>query len=172
MGGRKILLAKEDIEKRVRDLGREIARKYAGKDLIIIGVLKGAWIFMADLVRAMDMDVFCDFVRVASYGGGTESSGEVRLLYWPDVDFKGKRVLVVDDIADTGLTSMFLKQKFMEEGAVSVEFCVLLDKPARRKTDFKPDYVGFTIPDHFVVGYGMDCNESYRNLPHVEIYED
>ncbi len=172
MGGRKILIGREDIEKRVKELGEEISRKYAGEKLIVIGVLKGAWIFMADLVRAMNIDVFCDFVRVSSYGTSTESSGEICLLYWPDLDFSGKRVLVVDDIADTGLTSNFLKQKFLEEGAVSVEFCVLLDKPSRRKTDFKPDYTGFTIPDHFVVGYGMDCNESYRNLPHVEIYQD
>lgn len=172
MGGRKILIGREDIEKRVKELGEEISRKYAGEKLIVIGVLKGAWIFMADLVRAMNIDVFCDFVRVSSYGTSTESSGEICLLYWPDLDFSGKRVLVVDDIADTGLTSNFLKQKFLGEGAVSVEFCVLLDKPSRRKTDFKPDYTGFTIPDHFVVGYGMDCNESYRNLPHVEIYQD
>ncbi len=172
MGGGKILFDKRDIEKRVKELGREISRRYAGEELIVVGVLKGAWIFMADLVRAMDMDVFCDFVRVSSYGSSTESSGEVCLLYWPDLDFKGKRVLVVDDIADTGLTSKFLKQKFLEEGAVSVEFCVLLDKPSRRQTDFKPDYTGFTIPDKFVVGYGMDFNESYRNLPHVEIYQD
>jgi len=172
VGGRKILIGREDIEKRVKELGEEISRKYAGEKLIVIGVLKGAWIFMADLVRAMNIDVFCDFVRVSSYGTSTESSGEICLLYWPDLDFSGKRVLVVDDIADTGLTSNFLKQKFLGEGAVSVEFCVLLDKPSRRKTDFKPDYTGFTIPDHFVVGYGMDCNESYRNLPHVEIYQD
>jgi len=172
VGDREILLTKEEIHRRVRELGQEISRRYAGDHLIVVGVLKGAWIFMADLVRSMDIDVFCDFVRVASYGSGTQSSGQVCLLYWPDLDFSGKKVLVVDDIADTGLTLVFLRQKFMEEGAVSVEFCVLLDKPSRRKTEFKPDYVGFTILDHFVVGYGMDFNERFRNMPHVEVYKD
>ena len=172
MEEKRILLTKEEIDRKVKELAGEISRKYAGEEVLVIGVLKGAWIFMADLVRAMDMDVVCDFVRVASYGSGTETSGQIFLLYWPEIDFTGKKVLVVDDIADSGLTSVFLRKKFLEEGAVSVEFCVLLDKPSRRKTDFRPDYVGFTIPDHFVVGYGMDCNERYRSLPHVEVYED
>ncbi len=172
MERRRILLTKEEIDKRVKDLAREVSRKYAGEEVLVIGVLKGAWIFMADLVRAMDIEIECDFVRVASYGGRTETSGQVCLLYWPGIDFAGKKVLVVDDIVDTGLTSVFLRKRFLEEGAVSVEFCVLLDKPSRRKTDFKPDYVGFTIPDHFVVGYGMDFNERYRNLPHVEVYKE
>ncbi len=167
----KILYTDHLVREKVKELAQQITERYRGERLLVIGVLKGAWIFMADLVRFMDMELFCDFVRVASYGKGTESTGEVCLLYWPDLDFRGERVLVVDDIADTGLTLKFLRKKFLNEGAKSVEFCVLLDKPSRRKVDFIPDYVGFTIPDRFVVGYGMDFNEQYRNLPNIEIYE-
>lgn len=166
-----MLFTREEVEDTVRALAQEIVERHKGERLLVIGVLKGAWIFMADLVRFMDTEVFCDFVRVASYGDGTETSGKLRLLYWPDLDFANERVLVVDDIADTGLTLAFLRKKFLDAGATAVEFCVLLDKPSRRKVDFTPDYVGFTIPDEFVVGYGMDCGERYRNLPHIEVYQ-
>jgi hypoxanthine phosphoribosyltransferase len=168
----KPLFSRKEIDRKVKELAEEIARKYKGDRLLVIGVLKGAWIFMADLVRALNMEVFCDFVKVASYDKSTETSEKVCLLYWPDLDFSSERVLVLDDIADSGLTLSFLREKFKEEGAVSVEFCVLLDKPSRRKVAFKPDYVGFTIPDHFVVGYGMDCGERFRNLPYIEVYDD
>ncbi len=170
MGG--TLFSQREIDKKVEEMAGEITRKYKGDRLLVIGVLKGAWIFMADLVRAMDIEVFCDFVRVASYSDSTETSEEVCLLYWPDLDFSSEHVLVVDDIADSGLTLNFLREKFKEEGASSVEFCVLLDKPSRRKVAFEPDYVGFTIPDRFVVGYGMDCGERFRNLSYIKIYDD
>jgi len=167
----RVLFTREEVEDTVRALAQKIVAKHRGERLLVIGVLKGAWIFMADLVRFMEMEIFCDFVRVASYTDKTETSGKVRLLYWPDLDFGNEKVLVVDDIADTGLTLTFLRKKFLDAGATMVEFCVLLDKPSRRKVDFTPDYVGFTVPDEFVVGYGMDCGERYRNLPHIEVYQ-
>ncbi len=168
----RVLFTREDVEGTVKTLAQRIVAKHKGERLLVIGVLKGAWIFMADLVRFMEMEIFCDFVRVASYTNKTETSGKVCLLYWPDLDFSNERILVVDDIADTGLTLAFLRKKFLDEGAMTVEFCVLLDKPSRRKVDFTPDYVGFTIPDEFVVGYGMDYGERYRNLPHIKAYQE
>jgi len=165
-----VLLTKEEIQAKVRELAERISEKYKNQKVIVIGVLKGAWIFMADLVRELEIEMACDFVRVSSYRSGTEAE-EIELLYWPDFDIKGQKVLIVDDIADTGLTLKFLEKKFKEKGAASVEFCVLLDKPARRKVEFEPQFVGFTIPDRFVIGYGMDYKERYRNLPCIRVLE-
>lgn len=167
---KEVFFTRDEIKARVKELALQISERYKDKRLLVIGVLKGAWVFMADLVRALKMEVFCDFVRVSSYRRGTEAE-ELCLLYWPDLNFEGERVLVVDDIADTGLTLKFLEKKFKEKGAISVEFCVLLDKPSRRRVDFVPQFVGFTIPDKFVVGYGMDCGERYRNLPYIKVFK-
>jgi hypoxanthine phosphoribosyltransferase len=161
------MIAADKIAERVAQLGRQISTDYAGRKLIVVGVLKGAWVFMADLVRQLTIPVQCDFVRLSSYGMGTVSSGEPKLAAGTPVRVEGLEVLIVDDILDTGRSCQWLKGHFESEGAASVRLCVLLNKPARRQVEIQADYVGFDIPDHFVVGYGLDCAEQYRELPFV-----
>jgi hypoxanthine phosphoribosyltransferase len=149
-----ILIAKADIDKRVRELADVISRDYEGKDLILIGILKGAFVFMADLIRYLRIPCQVDFVRLESYGAGTMSKGNITISKDIETSIQGRDVLVVEDILDTGLT-------------LSLRICVLLDKKDRRKVPFEAEYVGFHIPDRFVVGYGLDFNEMYRFLPDV-----
>ena len=168
----KVLITQKEIEKRVEELAEEIKRKYKGKELIVLILLKGAFVFAADLLRKLEgVEIRCDFIKASSYGTSTESSGNVQLNLLPSLDITGKEVLLVDDILDTGLTLKKVKDWVLEQGAKSCETCVLLDKPERRKVPFKADYTGFEIPNHFVVGYGMDCAERYRHLPYVAILE-
>jgi hypoxanthine phosphoribosyltransferase len=155
------------IAERIGELGKQISSDFAGRSLVIVGVLKGAWVFMADLARQLTIPVQCDFVRVSSYGMETVSSGQPRLLLDVTEPLDGRDVLVVDDILDTGSSSAWLCKHLRAKGAASVRLCVLLDKPARRQVDIQADYVGFEIPDRFVVGYGLDCGERYRELPFV-----
>jgi hypoxanthine phosphoribosyltransferase len=157
------------IAERIQELGRQISEDYAGRQLLIVGVLKGAWVFMADLVRQVTIPIRCDFVRVTSYGMGTISSGEPELLLSVAQPIDGWDVLIVDDILDTGYSSKWLATHLRDKGASRVRLCVLLDKPAGRRMDIQADYVGFEIPDRFVVGYGLDSGERWRELPFVGV---
>ncbi len=163
-----IMLSDQEIKERVRELGKKITEDYAGESLIVIGILKGAFIFMSDLIREIDLDIEMDFMEASSYGSGTETSGQVRVKKEPDIDMKNRHVLIVEDIVDSGVTLKYLKDTyFASKGAKSVKICSLLDKPARRRTDIKPDYKGFTVDDKFIVGYGLDYQEHFRQLPHI-----
>lgn len=164
------LIDEVSLRKRVKELSEEISRDYAGKVLTVICVLKGAFIFTADLVRELKTETVVDFIRVKSYNGKEKMKTEV--VYTPDIDIEGKDVLVVDDIFDTG-ESLELLYRFLERGKPSsIRSCVLLSKDVERKVDIKPDYVGFNIPDRFVVGYGLDMNELYRDLPFIGYFEE
>ncbi len=157
----------EQIARRVGELAERISADYAGKQLLVVGVLKGAWVLMADLVRQLNIPIRCDFVRVTSYGVGTVTSGEPKLLLDITESVEDTHVLVVDDIVDTGISVSWLMDHLREKNPASLRLCVLLDKPSRRQVERDPDYCGFEIPDHFVVGYGLDCAEQYRELPFV-----
>ena len=162
----KVLVAEEDIRRRVDELGKEITRDYAEMQPIAVCVLRGAIPFYADLIRRIDLPVTVDTITVSSYGSGTVS-GKLKVITDMRTSVEGRDVLVVDDIIDSGRTSVALIEMLKERGAKSVKTCALLDKPSRRVVDIKGDYVGFAIPDEFVVGYGLDWNEKFRNLPHV-----
>lgn len=162
-----ILYAAADIKARVSELGADISRDHAGAPVLLVGVLKGAAIFLADLVRSMHADTSFDFVAVQSYGAGTASSGQVRLLKDLDESIEGRDVVLVEDILDTGLTLSFLQTMLLRHHPRSLRIAALLDKPERRLKPIEADYVGFRIPNHFVVGYGMDHAERYRNLPDI-----
>lgn len=163
----KILLTEEEIKTRVKELGQAISRDYENKDLLMVGILKGAFIFMADLVRSVTIPVELDFMAVSSYGSSTKSSGVVRILKDLDKNIEGRHVLLVEDIVDTGLTFKYLLENLQTRGPASLKTCALLDKPDRRQVEVTVDYNGFTIPDEFVVGYGLDYNEKYRNLKDI-----
>jgi hypoxanthine phosphoribosyltransferase len=168
-----VLISAEQIQSRIRELAAEIGRDYGeGGQLHLVCVLKGAFMFLADLVRAMDMPVSLDFMALSSYAKGTTSSGEVRLLKDLDSALAGRHVLIVEDIVDTGLTLNYLQEILMARGPKSVRTACLLSKPSRRKTDVRVEYIGFTIDDFFVVGYGLDFAETYRNLPYIAVLKD
>ncbi|MGB8955452.1 MAG: hypoxanthine phosphoribosyltransferase [Tumebacillaceae bacterium] len=164
-----ILFTEEAVAERIRELGAEITRDYEGRDVLVIGILKGASIFMAELVKRVDMLVKIDFMAVSSYGTSSESSGVVRIIKDLDQSIEGRDVLIVEDIIDTGLTLVYLKNLLEGRKAASVKVAALLDKPERHKVDIRADYLGFTVPDHFIVGYGLDYAEQYRNLPYVGV---
>ncbi len=164
-----VLLSTEDLAKRIKEIGAEITADYAGKEILMIGVLRGAVVFMADLARAIEVPVAIDFMAVSSYGSGTNSSGVVRILKDLDEDVAGKHVLVVEDIIDSGLTLNYLLENLKSRKPASVKLCTLLNKPERRKVQVAIDYNGFDVPDYFVVGYGLDYAEKYRNLPFIGI---
>ena len=164
-----ILLTEEQIQARVAELGARLSTDYAGREPVLISVLKGSIVFLADLVRGMDLPLSIDIMEVSSYGAATESSGQVRILKDLSNPIEGRDVIVVEDIIDTGLTLNYLLRYLREKGPASIRICCLLDKPARRLTEIDIDYVGFTIPDRFVVGYGLDFGERYRNLPYVGV---
>lgn len=166
---KEILITQEQISSRVREMGEQISADYTGKDILMIGVLKGAVIFMADLARAITVPVALDFMAVSSYGSSTTSSGIVRILKDLDEEIQGKHVLVVEDIIDTGLTLNYLLDNLKSRNPASMRLCTLLNKPDRRKAEVNIDYNGFNIPDEFVVGYGLDYSEKYRNLPFIGI---
>lgn len=165
------LLSEAQIQERVRELGAQLTRDYAGKELVVVGLLNGVFPFFADLVRAMDMDLDVSFMQVSSYGGGTESTGEVHILKDLDHSIQGRHALVVEDIVDTGLTLFKVRNLLKDREPLSLKICSLLDKPSRRKVEVPVDYVGFTIEDHFVVGYGLDLDGKLRNLPFVGVYQ-
>ena len=162
-----ILVQADDLRHRVRELAEEISRDYAGRDLLLIGVLKGAFLFLADLMRHLEVPCEVDFMAVASYGSSTESSGVVRILKDLDAPLEARDVLIVEDIVDSGLTLQYLLRTLQARGPASLEVCALLTKPDRRRVDLPARYVGFEIPDKFAIGYGLDYAERYRNLPYV-----
>jgi hypoxanthine phosphoribosyltransferase len=166
---KEIIFSKETIQKRVRELAAQISKDYTGKEIIIIGILKGAFVFMADLIREISIPCRVDFVRLASYGAGSDSSGKVVMTKDIETSIKGKDILIVEDILDTGLTMQYFVDWLKERNPKSLKICVLLDKRKRRKVSFKADYVGFTIDDGFVVGYGLDFNEMYRFSPDIYV---
>jgi len=173
----KILLTKEHIEKRVQELGKELTKKFEGEEPLFIGVLKGSFIFMADLIRNVDLKCSMDFMAVSSYGSGTSSSGAVKINKDLNEDITGRHIVIVEDILDSGVTLNYLCGYLKNRKPASMTLVTLLDKPARRKSPVKADYTGFEVPDEFVVGYGLDYAEKYRNLPFVgvlkpEIYSD
>jgi hypoxanthine phosphoribosyltransferase len=161
------MISAEQIMQRVQEIGDQVSADYRDQPLVVVGVLKGAWMFMADLVRQLSIPVRCDFVRVSSYGMGTTTSGEPRLLLDLTEAIDGDHVLIVDDILDTGVSCDWLRKHLRAKGAASVRTCVLLDKSSRRQVDIEAEYVGFEIPDRFVVGYGLDNAEQFRELPFV-----
>jgi hypoxanthine phosphoribosyltransferase len=166
-----VLVAAEDLKRRVRELAEAISRDYAGRPLLLVGVLKGAVFFLSDLMRFIDIPVEVDFMAVASYGSATDSSGVVRILKDLDVAIEGRDVLIVEDIVDSGLTLQYLLRNLGSRNPASLEVCALLTKPDRRKVDLPTRYVGFEIPDRFVIGYGLDYAERHRNLPFVAVLE-
>jgi hypoxanthine phosphoribosyltransferase len=163
----KILVQQDDLAHRIRQLGEEVSADYAGRELFLVGVLKGAVFFLSDLMRHLEVECQVDFMAVASYGSSTDSSGVVRILKDLDVSIEGRDVLIVEDIVDSGLTLSYLLRTLAARDPASLEVCALLTKPERRKVDLPIRYVGFEIPDRFAIGYGLDHAERYRNLPYV-----
>src|SRR4051794_36501727 len=163
----KILVQQDELSHRIRELGEQISHDYAGRDLFLVGVLKGATFFLADLMRHLELDCVVDFMAVSSYGSETDSSGVVRILKDLDRPIAGRDVLIVEDIVDSGLTLQYLMRNLGAREPASLEVCALLTKPDRRKVELPTRYVGFEIPDKFAIGYGLDHAERYRNLPYV-----
>lgn len=164
---KEVLVSEEEINKRIKELGSKITKDYMNKDLVVIGILKGAVIFMSELCKNIKFPITMDFMAVSSYGKSSISTGEVRIIKDLDFSVEGKDLLIVEDIIDTGLTLNYLTEILKKRGANSVKICTLLDKPDRRSVEVNIDYLGFEIPDEFVVGYGLDFAEQYRNLPYV-----
>jgi hypoxanthine phosphoribosyltransferase len=164
-----VLISKDNLKKRIRELADTITKDYKGKKPIFVSILKGSGFFLTDLVRGMKLDLTIDYMAASSYGKGTESSGNVRILKDLSEPVEGKDVIIVEDIIDTGYTLKAIKEMLEARKANSVKICVLLDKPERRKVNIPIDYVGFTIPDLFVVGYGIDYAERYRSLPYIAV---
>lgn len=162
-----VMISEEQLAAKVNELGARLTADYAGKELLVIGVLKGANIFMSDLVRKIDNPLALDFIAASSYGHSTESSGVVKIIKDLDYSIEGKHVLIIEDIIDTGLTLRYLYDNFLSRRPASLEIVTLLDKPERRKAEIEIKYVGFQIPDEFIVGYGIDFAEKFRNLPYV-----
>src|SRR3954468_9409009 len=162
-----ILVQPDDLRRKVADLGKEISKDYEGRDLLLVGVLKGAVFFLSDLMREISVPCEVDFMAVASYGSATESSGVVRILKDLDIAIEGRDVLIVEDIVGSGLTLQYLLRSLRTRNPASLEFCALLTKPSRREVDLPARYIGFEIPDKFAIGYGLDHGEKYRNLPYV-----
>ncbi len=169
---KRILLSEEQIQSIVSDLGRRISADYAGKNLLMVSVLKGSVVFMADLMRAIDIPCRIDFMAVSSYGSGVKTSGVVKIVKDLDINLAGYDLLIVEDILDSGVTLSYLKKMLMDRGPASVRICTFLDKPERRRADIVPDYVGASVPDEFVVGYGLDYDEKYRNLPYLGVLKE
>ena len=165
------LVSREEIEAAVTRLAKEISEDYKGKDLIVVGILKGAAVFLADLIRKIDCPMIMDFMQVSSYYNGTVSSGNVKIKKDLDYDISGKDVLIVEDIIDSGVTMECLKRELFARNPQSIRVVAAFDKPSRRKVDFKADYIGIEVPDEFIVGYGLDYAGKYRNLPDVCVIE-
>ncbi len=168
----KVIITRQEIEKAVARLAAEINGDYVGKQPLLIGVLKGSFVFMADLVRQLDLPVEIDFIRLSSYGAARETSGKVRVVQGLNKTIKGRDVLIVEDIVDTGITISFLLGYLRNKKTASLRLCAMIDKPSRRKVSVAIDYLGFTVPDKFVVGYGLDFNEKFRYLPDICVVED
>lgn len=168
----KVLISAEEIAQRVKELGEQISADYHGESLLVIGILNGAVVFLSDLIRHISVPLELDFMAISSYGEATVSSGVVQLLKDLERPIEGRNVLIVEDIIDSGLTLSYLHQLLQSRNPASIKTAVLLDKPERRRTAFSADYVGFTIPDKFVIGYGLDFNHKHRELPYVGMLEN
>lgn len=164
-----VLISEEALQAKVAELGAQISKDYQGKNLVLVSILKGSVVFMADLMRAVSIPCSIDFMVVSSYGSGTMTTGLVKIIKDLDEDLSGKDVLIVEDILDTGVTLSNLVPMLKMRNPNSVKICTILDKPSRRKADVQPDYEGFQVPDEFVVGYGLDYDEKYRNLPYIGV---
>ena len=171
LGVSMVLIEEDVVSARVAEIGSEISSDYAGKDLLLVGVLKGAVFFMADLMRQLSIPCEVDFMAISSYGASTDSSGVVRILKDLDINIEGRDVLVVEDIIDSGLTLSYLIRNLESRNPASLEICALLTKPERREIDVDVRYTGFEIPNEFVIGYGLDFGERYRNLPYVAVLD-
>ena len=167
-----VLVPADDLARRVQELAAQISKDYAGKDLVLVGVLKGAIFFLADLMRALDLQVEVDFMAISSYGSSSKSSGVGRILKDLDADIEDRHVLIVEDIIDSGLTLQYLLRNLAGRNPASLEVCALLIKPGSRQVEFEPKYVGFEIPSSFVIGYGLDHAERYRSLPFIAALND
>ena len=165
----KILYSEEEISKNVKRIGEQISRDYEGKKLLLVSVLKGSIVFMADLMRAITIPCAIDFMAVSSYGSGTKTSGVVRILKDLDKPINGWNVLIVEDILDSGMTLQYIMELLSARSPESIRICTLFDKPERRVTNVKADYIGLQVPDEFIVGYGLDYNEVYRNIPYIGV---
>ena len=165
----RVLISKEALSQKVQEIGAQISKDYEGKNLMMVSVLKGSVVFMADLMRAVTVPAEIDFMSVSSYGTGAKTSGVVKIIKDLDIELAGRDLLIVEDILDSGLTLSYIKKILMERGPRSIKICTLLDKPERRKADVFADYSGFEVPDEFVVGYGLDFAEKYRNLPYIGV---
>lgn len=169
---KEVLCSEEQLSAKIAELGAAITKDYAGKDLLMVSILKGSVMVMADLMRAVDLPLQIDFMNVSSYGAGTETKGSVKILKDLDVDIKGKDLLIVEDILDSGVTLHNLINLLKQRNPASIEICTLFSKPARRQVDVEAKYIGYEIPDAFIVGYGLDFSEKYRNLPYVGILKE
>ena len=165
----KVLVTEEELKARITEMGAELYEQFHGKNPLFLGVLKGSFVFMADLVRACQVKSDVEFIAVSSYGNATSSSGAVQITHDIQQDITGRNLVIIEDILDSGNTLSFLKQYFLTKGAASVTICTLLDKPSRRAKAITADYIGFTVPDEFVVGYGLDYCQKYRNLPYIGV---
>lgn len=169
---REILISEAELQSKVKELGAKITEEYKDKDLLLVCVLKGAVIFVSDLMRSIDLPLDIDFMAISSYGSNTQSSGVVRILKDLNTSIEGRHVLIVEDIIDSGLTLSYLVDNLKSRGPASVSICTILDKPDRRKTELNIKYTGFQVPDEFVVGYGLDYAEKYRNLPYIAVLKE
>ena len=163
----RVLLSEEEIHAKVKEMGKKITEDYKNSNLMLVTVLKGAVVFLADIMREIDVPAEIDFMVVSSYGSGVKSSGVVKIVKDLDVPLEGKDILIVEDILDSGLTLSYIKELLASRGPRSIKIATLLDKPSRRKVDLQADYVGFSVPDEFVIGYGLDYDGKYRNLPYI-----
>lgn len=167
-----VMITQEEIYRRAKELGAKITEDYKGEGVLLIGILRGAVLWMADIIKAIDLDVEIDFMACSSYGAATKSSGVVKINKDLDSDIEGKNIIIVEDIVDSGITLNYLKGYLENRKPKSIKICALLDKPEGRRTDMKADYVGFTVEDKFIVGYGLDYNQQYRHLPYISCLED
>jgi hypoxanthine phosphoribosyltransferase len=166
-----IMITQEEIFLRAKEIGNQISKDYAGETVLVVGILKGAVLWLADVIKNITIDTEIDFMAVSSYGASTKSSGVVRILKDLDRPIEDMHVIVVEDIIDSGITLNYLKGLLIARGPKSIKFCTLLDKPTGRRTEFKADYVGFEVEDKFIVGYGLDYNQRYRNLPYISFMD-
>ena len=167
-----VIYTREDIKKRVQELGKQISEEYAGKEIILVCILKGSFAFTADLAREIDIPCSIEFMQVSSYSNGTTTSGSLKIIKDINVPVDGKHLLIIEDIIDTGITLNNLKKMFDTRNPASVKLCAFLDKPSRRQAPIEADYVGFTVEDNFLVGYGLDYAQHFRNLPYIAILKE
>ncbi len=168
----KVMISEEQLAQRIKELGKQISEDYRGEEVLMIGILKGAVLFLSDLIREITLDTKIDFMAVTSYGASTKSSGVVRILKDLDSGIEDLNVIIVEDIIDSGVTLHYLRDYLMGRKPKSLKICTLLDKPERREADIMPDYVGFEVENKFIVGYGLDCDQKYRNLPYITCLEE